>query len=339
MRQANRICSSTRGASRPLAALVAGALLASFFVAEREALANASKLPPEVGYNYGQTETPRIAAMGGALRAFSNSTEALFINPANMATSRVYHLGALAQIWPEAGRQTYGAAIVDSIVSASRLAGGLGGSWTQQDPDGLGRTDLDVRFALAYPFSDHVFLGASGRYLSLKQSGFPRGLYGLQPSIAAGGLNDKAMVQSITFDAGATVKPIPELAFSLVGYNLTNPGTGLLPLMLGGGIAYGNTDFTVEADALGDFTTFGDAKARAMLGAEYLAGDHFPLRIGYRYDQGAESHAVTGGFGYLDNAYSVDLGIQRVVSGDSATAVIIGFKYHVESSGLAQEAE
>ena len=126
------------------------------------ARADPSKLPPEVGYNYGQTETPRIAAMGGALRAFSNSTDALFINPANMATSRVYHIGALAQIWPEADRQSYGAAIVDSIVSSSRLAGGLGGTWTSQDPDGVDRKSLDVRFALAYPFSDHLFIGASG---------------------------------------------------------------------------------------------------------------------------------------------------------------------------------
>jgi hypothetical protein len=336
MREAKRTTSHTKGVTRVLAA---SALLASFFVAPRAALAEPSTLRPEVGYNYGQTETARIAAMGGALRAFSNSTEALFINPANMATSRVYHLGALAQVWPEASRQTYGAAIVDSIVSASRLAGGLGGSWTQQDPDGIGRTDLDVRFALAYPFSDHVFLGASGRYLSLKQSGFPRGLYDLHPSIAASGLNDKAMVQSITFDAGATVKPVQELAFSLVGYNLTNPGTSLLPLMFGGGLAYGTTDFTIEGDVLGDFTTWGSTKARAMLGGEYLAGDHFPLRIGYRFDQGAETHALTGGLGYLDNAYSIDLGIQRVVSGEHATAIVIGFKYHVESSGLSQESE
>src|SRR5688572_20246092 len=80
------------------------------------ARADRSDLPPEVGYNYGEIETPRIAAMGGAQRAFSNSLEALFLNPANMAATRIYHLGALAQIWPEANRQSYGGGAVDSIV-------------------------------------------------------------------------------------------------------------------------------------------------------------------------------------------------------------------------------
>jgi opacity protein-like surface antigen len=327
MRDALRSPASRRGTEHALLLAVAiGAASAS-------ASASGSNLPPEIGYNYGQTETARIAGMGGAQRAFSNSTDALFINPANMAASRVYHLAAIAQIWPEASRQSYGAAIVDSIVSASRLAGGLGVGWTGQDPSGIDRSAFDVRFGLSYPFSEHFFLGATGRYLSLRQDGFPRGVYSLAPSVASGGLHDKAIVQALTFDAGMTVKPIPEIAFSLVGANLSNPGSGFLPLMLGGGAAYGTTDFTIEADVLGDFTSYESTKLRAMVGGEYLAGDHVPLRLGYRFDEGVTTHAVTGGIGYLDNAYSIDLSLQRVVSGGNATAIIIGFKYHVESGG------
>ena len=47
--------------------------------------------------------------MGGALRALGNGVTGLYLNPANMALTRVYHLMALAQIWPESRRQTYGA--------------------------------------------------------------------------------------------------------------------------------------------------------------------------------------------------------------------------------------
>lgn len=310
--------------------LLAGLALVTTSGAAR---ADASSLPPEIGYNYGQTEAPRTAGMGGAMRAFSNATDALFMNPANMATSRVYHLAALAQIWPEASRQTYGAAIVDSIVSASRLAGGLAASWTGQDPSGVDRSAFDVRFALAFPFSEHFYLGATGRYLSLQQNGFPRGLYNLPPSLASGGTHGEAIVQAVTFDAGATLKPIPELALSIVGSNLTNPGNQFLPLMFGGGIGYGSADFTVEADALADFTTYDKTKARVMVGGEYLAADHVPLRLGYRYDQGADTHAVTGGLGYVDSAYAVDLAVQRTVTGPGATAIIFGFQYHVESGG------
>jgi len=334
MRDALGFLEVNRGA---VSALWAALALSAAALVPSPALAAGSKLEPEVGYNYGQTESPRTAAMGGSLRAFSNSTDALFTNPANMATSRVYHIGATAQLWPEASRQTYGLAIVDSIVSASRLAGGLAGSWTRQDPEGVDRSAFDVRFALAYPFSEHFYMGAGARYLSLKQAGYPSGLFDLHPSEAARGLRNKAIVQGFTFDAGMTLKPVKELALSLVGYNLTDPGTGFLPLMFGGGAAYGTNEFTIEADLLGDFTTYDDTKVRAMGGGEILLDNHFPLRAGYRYDQGQASHALTGGFGYVDTAYSIDLAIQRVIVGEAATAVVIGFRYHVESSGLAPE--
>jgi len=104
--------------------------------------ADPSRLPPEIGYNYSDLETARTAAMGGALRAFSNSLEALQDNPANLAATRVYHMGGMAQFWTGANRQSYGASIVDSVAISSpskskmtaltgRPAGGAAvlGSW------------------------------------------------------------------------------------------------------------------------------------------------------------------------------------------------------------------
>jgi hypothetical protein len=299
-----------------------------------DALADPATVAPEVGYNHGQIETPKVAATAGSLRATSNSTDALFLNPANIATARVYHLGAFASIWPQASRQTYGGGVVDSIVSSSRVAGGFGGTYTRQDPDGVDRKIIDLRFALAYPFSDSFFVGAAGRYLSAEQEGFPRDLGQLRPSAAAAGLAGEAIVKTFTFDAGLTVKPVKELSVSAVGYNLTDTGNGFLPLMLGGGVGYSADVFSVEADVLGDFTTYDEAMMRAMGGGQILLGGHFPLRLGYRFDEGATSHLVTGGVGYLDTAYAVDLSIQRVVSGDSLTVVILGFTYHLESTGV-----
>lgn len=331
MRDARRLFARYEQARRAVAAalvFISQALVAA------TAVADPSSLPPELGYNQGLTESPRVAAMAGALRAFSNSTDALYLNPANMASTRVYHLAALAQIWPEAKRQSYGLAVVDSG-SSTRLAGGVGGTWNRQEPDGVDRTAWDFRFALAYPFSEVFFLGVAARYLSLHQEGFPRGLFGLRPSQASAGLASDPIVKNITFDAGVTVKPLKELALSLVGANLTDPGHSFLPLMFGGGVGYGTRDFTLEADVMGDFTTYSETKIRAMGGGEYLAAHHVPLRAGYRYDQGLQNHMVTGGLGYLDTAYAVELAIQRVVSGDSATAIILGFRYHVDGAGSA----
>lgn len=328
MRQATAPVAARRRLRVVAVALCFGAALTAM---PRSARAGKSKLPPEVGYNYEQIETPRIAAMGHALRAYSNSVSALFINPANMAASRVYHISAFAQVWPEAQRQSYGAAAVDSIVSSSHLAGGIGGTWTSQDSSGLGRTATDLRFALAFPFTDHFYVGLGGRYLWLKQNGS----YGpFDPSLASGGLHNKNIVRGFAFDAGATLKPTDGLAISIVGQNLNNPGNGFQPMSFGGGIGFGTHDFTVEGDTVADFTTWDHTTVRAMGGFEFLAADHYPLRVGYRFDQGQNSHALSAGVGYIDKIFSAEIAVRRIVSGPQATTVVIGFTYHLESSGL-----
>lgn len=73
---------------------------------------------------------------------------------------------------------------------------------------------------------------------------------------------------------------------------------------------------------------------RAMAGAEYLISGSVPLRAGYRYDAGAESHALSAGVGYVERSFSADAAVRRVVSGDKATAIVIGVTLHLEASGL-----
>jgi hypothetical protein len=74
--------------------------IVALYVSTVSGLAHAdpSTLPPEIGYSRGEMESPRSAAMGGALRALGNSLDGLYLNPANMATTRVYHIGGVAQI-------------------------------------------------------------------------------------------------------------------------------------------------------------------------------------------------------------------------------------------------
>jgi len=295
--------------------------------------ADPSTRPPEVGYNYSEVELPRTAALGGALRAFSNSTEALQINPANLATARVYHVSGQAQFWTGSNRQSYGASIVDSVVSRSRLAGGVSANWLFQDPDGVDRSGLDVRFGLALPISDKIFIGASGRYLELEQDGYARGRPVLPPSVASNGLDGEKIVKDITFDAGINVRPAPGLAIGLVGQNLTDPGHGFLPLTFGGGAGYGNELVTVEADLVWDFTTYQETSLRGMGGVELLAGGQYPIRIGYRYDDGQSSHALSGGVGYVAREFSFDLSARRIFGEEGVTVFFLGFKYHVDSAG------
>jgi len=294
------------------------------------AFAEPSKLPPEVGYNYGQIETARIAGKNDADRALSSSVSALFQNPANMATSRVYHAAALVQIWPEASRQSYGAAAVDSVGSSTRLAGGVGATWTRQDPDGIDRTATDLRLAFAYPFSDKLFVGVGGRMLWLSQNGAGP----LGPSYAASGLDGGKIFKNFAFDLGLTLKPGAGLSFALVGNNLNGADTGFQPLTFGGAIGFAQEKFGIETDVVSDVRTWDKSKLRAMAGADVLLGDYVIVRGGYRYDQGAVSHSASLGLGYIDRSFSADLGVRRVLSGDSATAIVLTFTYHVESTGL-----
>lgn len=285
--------------------------------------------PPEVGWDYGEVDSGRGAAMSGAQRSFSSSYGALLSNPANMVSSRVYHVGALASIWPEAKRQTFGAAIVDSSTSSTRLAGGVAALWTIQDHNGIDRLASDLRLSLAMPFSEQFRAGVTGRYLSLRENGSGP----LGASLASGGLRNESIVRGFGIDVGATLQPTnSNVAISLVGVGLNSAGSGFQPTSVGGGIGYGMQSFTIEGDALADFTTFDRTTMRLMFGGEYLLAEHYPLRGGYRWDSGQEAHSASLGVGYISSAFSLDVGARHSFGGNAATAVVFSVAYHVESS-------
>ncbi|MCS6899753.1 MAG: hypothetical protein RMJ98_06445 [Myxococcales bacterium] len=295
--------------------------------------AEPSSLPPELGWNYGDQETPRTAALGGASRAIGTDLNAMFINPAAIAASRVYHLGALVQVWPQARRQSYGLAAVDS--ATGRLAAGISGFYTVQDSEGLRRKATDGRLALAFPLSEQLLVGVAGKYLKLRQDGLgPLGV-----SLASGGLSQEPIIHGFTFDAGITVRPSNFLSIGLVGANLTNPGDGFRPLGVGGGIGIGKREFSLEGDVAADFTTFQKTTLRYMVGGELLAAGSYPLRLGYRFDQFLKNHALSGGLGYIDRQFCIEASVRHSVSGDRSTGIFFGFQIFLEGMGLARSAD
>ncbi|HET9954592.1 MAG TPA: hypothetical protein VFQ61_08810 [Polyangiaceae bacterium] len=297
----------------------------------REAAAERSDLDPTIGYNYGEVETAHTAGVAAAQRAGSNSVSALFLNPANIAVGRVYHVTAFAHVLPEAQRQTYGAAATDSVSSPIHLAGAAGVTYNLQDSSGIKRRYTDVRFALAFPFSDRFFVGLGGRYLMLRQNGDGP----LGDSLASGGLSGLNIVRAFSLDAGTTFKPTPEISLALVGTGLENAGHGFLPTTLGSGVAYGRREFSLEGDLVFDFTTWQETRLRAQTGLDLLLADHYGVRAGYRFDQGAESHALSLGAGYIDRAFAFDLALRRTVAGATSTSIMAGFVVHLDNVGLS----
>jgi hypothetical protein len=272
--------------------------------------------------------------LSGSDIAVSNSISALFGNPANMAASRVYHVGAFAAIWPEASRQTYGAAVVDSSTSSSNVTAGLAGAWSQQDSDGLKRRGTDLRASLAFPFSEKFRIGASLKYLSFSQGGSGP----LGSSSVSAGLDGEPIVRDFGIDAGLVLQPVRYFSLGLLGINLNNPGNGFLPLRAGAGIGGGTNEFTLEADVLADFTTWDKTRLMAQAGGELLVADKFPLRLGYRYEEGLKTQWLSVGAGYVENTMSLELAARRTVAGPEATAIVFSFTYHVESSGVGSTA-
>lgn len=310
----------------------------------RPAAAEPTTLPPQLAYAYGENETPRAAAFGGALRALGNGTSSIFLNPSAMVETRLYHIEALAQWAPEAGRQVYGGVVVDSVTGPLAGAISLVGGFVDMGSGGLQRSYLDARVALAYPLSDRLFVGLGGRYAKITQDG-TLGQGGFGDSPFSGGLLEdpknpdegrSAFVDTFTFDAAITVKATDSIYIAAVGQNLTFPDNGLLPTTVGGGVGIGTRDFSIEVDGLADLHSYTDATARIMAGGEYLVADHVPLRAGYRFDQGAGQHALSFGAGYIGTQFSIEATVRRALTADGPTTIVLGLAYHLESTGLTR---
>ncbi len=338
MRSLRKAAALAAGLSGGLAGLVPGV-----------ARADRSPLDVNVISEYGESETPRSAAMGGALRALGSGSAGLFLNPAAMAETPVYHIEAGTQYTPETHRWLLGAGIVDSVTS--RLAGSFSiqGAPLPMDPDGIRRTFLDLRLGLAYPFGDRVIFGVTGRYLKINQSGTAGPAYGFPSSVVSGGLYDPtsgsppadrfALVNTATIDVGLIAKPADSFYIAAVGQNLTYANNGFLPLLVGGGLGYSADFLSIEADGLADLSSWGvpgaaKPTARIMAGVEYKLGGLVPLRAGYRFDQGAKLNTLSFGSGYVGSDFAIEATVKRTAASPGATTIFLSFAYYLESSGL-----
>ncbi len=298
-------------------------------VPTRAAWASPSSTSIADGYDLGNVESPRALAMGGGLAATGASTVALYQNPANMGLTHVYHFEAEGAFSPEARRYDFGGAIVDS--ATGRFSGGIGLDFGMLDPDGIHRSWTDLRIALAYQLGDHIAFGLGGRYLGVDQAPSV-GPFG--DSLISSGTPTKAIGEYLTFDAGLTITPVEGFHIGVVGHNLTNPGVSLAPTTLVGGIGYDSHVFALEADVLADFTTWQADQVRVMAGAELFVADHVPLRLGYRYDEGMNTHAVSGGLGYIGQLWSIEYSLRRDVAGEHpATMMSLSLRYFYDSTG------
>lgn len=257
-------------------------------------------------------ETPRGISLGMGGRTSALGSSAVIYNPAALATARIYHLDTIVGYGGDNAAWSVGGAAVDSV--SNRLAMGfafrglIGG-----DSDAMG--GIDSRLALGMALSPTISIGVGGRYFKFVEPG-----------------QDEAAdteFRGFTLDASLLFRPVEGLTISALSYGLIPTESALVPMQVGGGVSYSVAGvFTLASDCLVDLSTFDHATVLAGIGAEYLAGDVAPLRIGYRYDSGRDVHYLGGGVGYVQQQYAADIGVRHALSGDGGLEIVFAVRYH-----------
>lgn len=267
-----------------------------------------------------QSETGRGLALGTGMRASSISTAALAYNPSALPFGRVYHLEGNADYSPNTDALMLGAAIVDSLTSS--LAAGLSARAFLPQGDAAS-SGFDIRLGAGLPLSDAITLGVSGRYLSITA---PDALREAEDD----NVEDDPTVRGLTLDAALGIHPSEGVHISALGYNLINRRSAYAPVMAGGSVAFNVGDsLTLGGDVIADLTTFDRATFLVGGGFEYVHETTIPLRLGYMFDSGRDTHVIGAGLGYNDQKMGIELGLQQGVSGTNDTRVMVGLRYFV----------
>lgn len=252
-------------------------------------------------------ESTRGIALGTGVRASGVSGSALAYSAASMPIGRLYHVDATGGYEAAVDRWTASAAAIDSSnpISAGLLLAGIWG----EDQSGL-----DGRLALAFPLAPAMAIGITGRYISLVSSDQDA------PPLARG----------LTIDLSLRVSVAAGLHLAALGYNLVDIESPYAPRMAGGSASYTAGEvLTIGGDCLVDFSTYERPAAIAGGGIEYLASGRVPLRLGYRYEHGVRTHALSGGIGWIDDKVGLEFGIRQGIVGSSDTTMMATVRYFV----------
>ena len=231
-----------------------------------------------------------------AVRSSATGPAALTFNPAAMHQFMLYAVESGYEYSQPIDAHTFSVAVVDSATNAN-IAMGMSYNYIyghELDSD-VGRTGHNLRFGAASGYRNDnwsVHFGLSGRYLNLT-------------------VGDGGSAEGITMDAGLLVVIQNMFRFGFVGHHLVDTGLAETPRQMGLGASFYYNAFLVGFDAVLDFETRDSATAQLRAGLEYAVAERFPVRIGYEADRLRETHAITGGIGYVSRVAGVDFGFRQ----------------------------
>jgi hypothetical protein len=243
----------------------------------------------------------RPLGMGNAGRAYATGDAGPQLNPSGMSLLREYHLEGAYAFSTRRDDHYLHASVVDST-SEYKVAGGLYYTFHTNKPEGLpGGTGHEGGFALSAPFGNYLMIGATIKYLHLSGDQAPDGHTG-----------------GLTFDVGATVRPMPLFSLAVVGTNLRNLSNSLATQ----GLAYGGAliplpNLVVAVDGVTPFVvdTYSGRKASSLrAGADMLLAERYGARLGGGFDGASGNGYLSAGLSLVDPIGAIDVGFRQDIT-------------------------
>jgi hypothetical protein len=263
------------------------------------AIAVASAAPKSASALEGYSGT-RVMGMGGASRAWAIGGAGPLLNPSGMALMKTYTVE---------GGYAYGRRFTENVLHASivdgtsqyNISGGLYYNYHHISPPGATGQGHEGGLALALPMGQYVAIGGTVKYLRFSGA-----------DVSAQG--DRG---GVTFDLGATIRPVQLVSLGVVGTNLYDLGNGYAPQ----GVAYGAAllplpNLVIAADGrtrFGADNVTGRKGTSVLVGAEYAFAQRIALRAGGGYDAGNGNGYLTAGVSGISDIGAFDAGLRQDV--------------------------
>ena len=250
----------------------------------------------------------RPLGAGGAMRGYATGDAGPLLNPSGISLIRSYTVEGAYQYGKSLGSHDARISAVDST-SGFNLGGALYYGY-HRDAPGDGATDSGhlAGGSLSFPFLDKIFLGANLKYVHFRDAA----------SVTHSGF---------TFDAGLTVRPLPQLSLGAVAYNLRDLDTAWTPRGYGGGLAvlpmpvlllvFDMVWTKVYGDPTRDYVTY------FMGGGEFSFATAAAVRAGGGRDGLSKNSYVTAGVtGFSASLGAIDFGVRQDVAGEEKNTIV-----------------
>jgi hypothetical protein len=270
------------------------------------AVAGAQEIQPPTALDLTGARGIGMSAALGAAPGVAPGNDGIFTNAAGLLTRQRYSVEAqymLDRTGGETDGQLVGTSVVDS--QPEGVTGGVAYTRFLSGPF----TGSGYHLALATPLMQGLFVGATGKYLSLDGPG--------------------EKVRVFTADASLFWQVIPLVSIGAAGYNLIPVGhRSQIPQGVGVGVGAGSdTSIQVAADWRGYFQTDGKLKNVYAAGAEYAIANMVPVRAGYLRDDRRGGQFWSAGLGFITpDGVALDVSYRQAFGGENNRTFSVGIR-------------